>query len=73
MALLVLKIFMESLGKVMIFSTFLYINNSGQFDAVQTIIGFYSMVAVMLIFNGIFSRSILHSPESALGILESQM
>ena len=67
MALLVLKIFLESLGKVIIFSTFLYISNGGKFDAVQTIVGFYSMVGVMIIFNGIFSRRNLCSPESAIG------
>ena len=67
MTLLVLKIFLESLGKVIIFSTFLYINNNGQFDAIQTIVGFYSMVLVMIIFNGIFSRHHLGSPENVIG------
>ena len=67
MALVVLKIFLESLGKVIIFSTFIYVNNNGQFDAVQTIVGFYSMVVVMIIFNGIFSRRNPYSPESVIG------
>ena len=67
MTLLVLKIFLESFGKVIIFSTFLYINNNGQFDAIQTIVGFYSMVLVMIIFNGIFSRHHLGSPENVIG------
>ena len=67
MTLLVLKIFLESLGKVIIFSTFLYINNNGQFDAIQTIVGFYSMVLVMIIYNGIFSRHHLGSPENVIG------
>ena len=73
MSLLVLKIFLESLGKVIIFSTFLYINNSGHFDAVQTIVGFYSMVVVMIILNGFFSRKNLCSPESVIGKKQAKM
>ena len=66
-ALLVLKIFMESLSKVLIASTCLYVVNDGKFDAIMTIVGFYVFVAVMAVFNGIFSRRRLRSPESFIG------
>ena len=66
-ALLVLKIFMESLSKVLIASTCLYVVNDGKFDAIMTIVGFYAFVAIMAVFNGIFSRRSLKSPESFIG------
>ena len=65
--LLVLKIFMESLSKVLIASTCIYVVNEGRFDAIQTIVGFYACVLTMTVFNGIFSRRKLCSFESVIG------
>ena len=65
--ILVLKIFMESLSKVLIASTCIYVANEGRFDAIQTILGFYTFVLVMALFHGILSRSKLWSPESFIG------
>ena len=67
MFLLVLKIFFESLSKVLMASTCIYVANEGRFDALQTIIGFYACVFLMIVFNMIFTRRPLSSPESWIG------
>ena len=58
---------MESLSKVLIASTCIYVVNEGRFDAIQTIVGFYACVLTMTVFNGIFSRRKLCSFESVIG------
>ena len=56
-AVLILKTVFDSVARLLIFSIWMYVSNSGQFSSVSTIAAFYILLLVLLIFNIIFNRN----------------
>ena len=54
---LILKTVFDSVARLLIFSIWMYVSNSGQFSSVSTIAAFYILLLVLVIFNIIFSRN----------------
>ena len=55
--ILIAKVFMDILSRVLIFFCFMMTTNNGKFSPVQSVVGFYTMVAIMIVFNIIFNES----------------
>ena len=56
-AVLILKTMFDSVARLLIFSIWMYVSNSGQFSSVATIAAFYILLLVLVIFNIIFCRN----------------
>ena len=56
-ALLVLKVILDSVSRILLFSTWLYVINAGEFSALYTLCGYYFMFGVLMVFNWVFSSS----------------
>ena len=56
-ALLVLKVILDSVSRILLFSTWLYMINAGEFSALYTLCGYYFVFAVLMVFNWVFSSS----------------
>ena len=56
-ALLVLKVILDSVSRILLFSTWLYVINAGEFSAMYTLCGYYFVFAVLMVFNWVFSSS----------------
>ena len=54
--LMILRIIFDSWSKILIFSTFLYVWNEGQFSSIATFSAFYAVVLVLFIMNIIFYK-----------------
>ena len=48
---LVLRVLMDIVSRVLIFFSFMIVTNNGKFSPERTLISFYTMVGIMLIFN----------------------
>ena len=55
--LLIAKVFMEVLFKVLIFFCFMMVTNKGEFNPIDSLVGFYTTVLIMVVFNIIFNES----------------
>ena len=53
---LLLKIMFDSVSRILLFSTWLYVINEGQFSSSKTIIAYYLTLLYLLIFNTIFNK-----------------
>ena len=53
--LLVVKIMMDSISRILLFSAWMYTCNGGQFSTWRTVTAFYSIFLILLVFNVIFS------------------
>ena len=53
---LLLKTMFDSISRIVLFSTWLYVINDGQFSSTKTLIAYYSTLMVLLIFNTIFNK-----------------
>ena len=56
--LLIIKIVLDSMSRILLFSSWLYVTNHGHFSSIQTLIAYYTVFAVLVIFNIIFNDSI---------------
>ena len=56
-ALLVLKVILDSVSRILLFSAWLYVINAGEFSALYTLCGYYFVFAVLMVFNLVFSSS----------------
>ena len=48
---------MEVLSKVLIFFCFMMVTNGGKFDPIYSLVGFYTTVLIMVVFNIVFNES----------------
>ena len=55
-AVLILKTMFDATSRILIFSIWMYVSNQGQFSSMSTLTGFYILVAVLVVFNLVFSR-----------------
>ena len=53
---LLLKTMFDSISRILLFSTWLYVINDGQFSSTKTLIAYYSTLMVLLIFNTLFNK-----------------
>ena len=53
---LLLKTMFDSISRILLFSTWLYVINDGQFSSTKTVIAYYSTLVVLLVFNTIFTK-----------------
>ena len=53
---LVLKVLMDLVSRVIIFFTFMIVHQKGQFSPWKTLISFYTVVSIMIIFNVVFNE-----------------
>ena len=53
---LLLKTMFDSISRILLFSTWLYVINDGQFSSTKTVIAYYSTLMVLLIFNTLFNK-----------------
>ena len=53
---LLLKTMFDSISRILLFSTWLYVINEGQFSSCKTIIAYYLTLIYLLIFNTIFNK-----------------
>ena len=54
---LLLKTGFDCISRVIIFATFMFVVNDGQFSTVMTVKAYYSTVAVLMIFNLIINSN----------------
>ena len=53
---LVVKVLMDLVSRVLIFFAFMIVHNDGKFSPMRTLTSFYTMVAIMIIFNVVFNE-----------------
>ena len=53
---LLLKTMFDSISRILLFSTWLYVINDGQFSSSKTVIAYYFTLFLLFIFNTIFSK-----------------
>ena len=54
---LLLKTTLDCVARIVLFSTWLYVQNEGQFSSARTVIAYYSTFMVLLLFNAFFTKS----------------
>ena len=54
--ILVLKVLMDLVSRVLIFFIFMIVHNEGEFSPMTTLISFYIMVGIMIVFNIVFNE-----------------
>ena len=52
-----MKILLDLVSRVLIFFIFMIVDNTGEFSPWRTLISFYTMVGIMIVFNVIFNES----------------
>ena len=53
---LLLKTMFDSISRILLFSTWLYVINDGQFSSTKTVIAYYSTFILLFIFNAILNK-----------------
>ena len=53
--ILILKVILDAVSRILLFSTWLYVINGGQFSSWITVTAYYVTFIILLIFNVIFS------------------
>ena len=56
MSFLLLKTLFDSISRILLFATWLYVINDGQFSSTKTVIAYYSTFTLLFIFNAIFNK-----------------
>ena len=54
---LLAKTTLDCVARIVLFSTWLYVQNEGQFSSARTVIAYYSTFMVLVLFNGLCSKS----------------
>ena len=54
---LLMKTTMDCLARIVLFSTWLYVQNEGQFSSARTVIAYYSTFMVLVLFNSFCNRN----------------
>ena len=54
---LLLKSKFDSISRILIFSSWLYVVNKGQFSSAKTVIAYYSTFTIIMIFNSFLNRN----------------
>ena len=52
-----MKTTLDCVARIVLFSTWLYVKNEGQFSSARTVIAYYSTFLVLLLFNAFFTKS----------------
>ena len=52
---LMLKVILDCVSRILLFSSWLYVTNHGMFSSIYTLAAFYLVFAVLVIFNIIFN------------------
>ena len=50
-----LKVILDSVSRILLFSSWLYVTNHGVFSSIYTLIAFYVVFTVLVIFNIVFN------------------
>ena len=53
---LLLKTTLDCVARIVLFSTWLYVTNEGQFSSARTVIAYYSTFMALLLFNAFFTK-----------------
>ena len=54
---LLMKTILDCVARIVLFSTWLYVQNEGQFSSARTVIAYYSTSMVLVLFNGLCNKS----------------
>ena len=54
---LLTRIILDCVARLVLFSTWLYVQNEGQFSSAWTVIAYYSTLMVLILFNALFTKS----------------
>ena len=54
---LLMKTILDCVARIVLFSTWLYVQNEGQFSSTKTVIAYYSTLMVLVLFNAYFTKS----------------
>ena len=54
---LLLKTTLDCVARIVLFSTWLYVQNEGQFSSARTVIAYYSTFMALIFFNAFFTKS----------------
>ena len=52
-----MKTTLDCVARIVLFSTWLYVQNEGQFSSARTVIAYYSTFMVLVLFNSFCSKS----------------
>ena len=52
-----MKTTLDCVARIVLFSTWLYVQNEGQFSSTRTVIAYYFTFMVLVLFNGLCSKS----------------
>ena len=52
-----MKTTLDCVARIVLFSTWLYVQNKGQFSSARTVIAYYSTLLVLVLFNAVFTKS----------------
>ena len=52
-----LKVILDSVARILLFSSWLYVVNNGVFSSVYTLAGYYTVIGVLVIFNIVTSNN----------------
>ena len=55
--LLMLKVILDSVSRILLFSSWLYIINMGHFSSIYTLIAYYTIFLVLMVINVLFSEN----------------
>ena len=53
---MLLKTTLDCVARIVLFSTWLYVQNEGQFSSARTVIAYYSTFMVLVLFNAFFTK-----------------
>ena len=53
--ILLMKLVLDAVSRILLFSTWLYVTNSGQFCSLKTVTFYYIVFVILFIYNIIFS------------------
>ena len=53
---LLIKTMLDSISRILLFSTWLYVINDGQFSSTKTVIAYYSTLMVLFVFNAVLNK-----------------
>ena len=57
MVFLLMKTTFDCVSRILLFSTWLYVVNDGQFSSAKTVLAFYSTFLLLVIFNIVFNKT----------------
>ena len=52
-----MKVILDSISRILLFSMWLYVINEGKFSSMYTLCGFYVIFTVLVAFNIVFNHS----------------